>query len=102
MLAKPTPLPVDPTPIGRVRVNPGYFFLYDVNGNPTTGYDATTRERKKTAGFSGTVGKRISKLANGKPVVWEGAERDWVLITDPKSAYSGAWLDLNAGEVSLA
>jgi hypothetical protein len=101
MLPKPaTPQP-DPTPIGKVRVNSGYFFLYDVNGNPTTGYDATTRERKKTSGFSGTIGKRISRMANGKPVVWEDAERDWVLITDPKSAYSGAWLDLNAGEVSL-
>jgi hypothetical protein len=101
LLAKPaTPQP-DPTPIGKVRVNSGYFFLYDVNGNPTTGYDATTRERKKTSGFSGTIGKRISRMADGKPVVWQGAERDWVLITDPKSAYSGAWLDLNAGEVSL-
>jgi hypothetical protein len=102
LLPKPTPLPPDPTPIGKVRVNPGYFFLYDVNGNPTSGYDATTRVRKNTeGGFSGTVGKRINQLANGKPVVWKGEERDWVLITDPKSAYSGAWVDLNAGGVSL-
>jgi hypothetical protein len=101
LLPKPAVPAPDPTPIGRVRVNPGYYFLYDVNGNPTTGYDATTRERKRTSGFSGTVGKRINKLANGKPVLWGGSPRDWVLITDPKSAYSGAWLDLNAGEVSL-
>ena len=101
LLPKPAVPAPDPTPIGRVRVNAGYYFLYDVNGNPTTGYAASTRERKRTSGFSGTVGKRISRLANGKPVVWEGSERDWVLITDPKSAYSGAWLDLNAGEVSL-
>jgi hypothetical protein len=97
--AKPAP---DPTPIAKVRVNPGAFFLYDVNGNPTTGYDASTWVEKETAGgFSGTVGKRINRLANGKPVVWKGSARDWVLITDPDSAYSGAWLDLNAGEVSL-
>jgi hypothetical protein len=97
--AKPAP---DPTPIARVRVIPGPFHLYDVNGNPTTGYGATTRVDKDTEkGFSGTVGKRINKLANGQPVVWQGAERDWVLITDPKSAYSGAWVDVNAGGVTL-
>jgi hypothetical protein len=101
MLPKPVQPAPDPTPIGKVRVIPGPFHLYDVNGNPTGGYDATTRVRKTTKGFSATVGRRINKLANGKPVVWEGTERDWLHITDPKSAYSGAWVDLNAGGVTL-
>jgi hypothetical protein len=100
MLPKPAAPVPDPTPIGKVRVIPGYFHLYDVNGSPTTGYAATTRERKRTKGFSATVGRRIDTF-KGKPLVWEGSERDFVHITDPKSAYSGAWLDLNAGGVSL-
>lgn len=94
LLARPSPTPPDPTPIGKVRVIPGPFHLYDVNGNPTTGYDATTRVRKVTKGFSATVGRQIDWT-------WKGEARRWLHITDPKSAFSGAWVDLNAGGVSL-
>lgn len=97
LLPKPAVPVHDPTPIGTVRVKAGVsFFIYDVNGNPTAGYDATTRSEPKTTqkGFSATVGREITWR-------WKDEDRRWVHITDPKSAYEGAWVDLNAGGISL-
>lgn len=76
--------PAVPVPTGWVRVT-GAFWKYAVRGNPTSGYDASTREQKTTKGFSANVGKVIDAF-------WGGRDRQWAKVIT--GAYSESWVDL--------
>lgn len=93
VFTSPVPFLVPPpvvAPTGWIHVT-GSFFLYTVRGNPTIGYDATTRsEPKTTKGFSASVGKVIG---DDPSVVWGGRDRVWAQVLAP-SAYAGSWVDL--------
>lgn len=91
-----SPVPIIRSPVavtnGWVRVN-GAWWMYDVNGNPATGYDSTTRTAKVTKGFSASIGRIIEETADGKPIKWGGRARVWGEILPP-SAYKDTWVDL--------
>jgi hypothetical protein len=78
-------LPVVTGPEGWTRVT-GAFWQYTVRGNPTFGYNATTREQKITQGFSANVDKIIEAY-------WGARDRKWGRLMAP-SAYAGTWVDL--------
>lgn len=92
MFTTPVPYLVVPRPaassIGWVRVE-GAFWPYAVRGNPTIGYDRTTRPpiSKVTEGFSASIGLIV-------PAHWKGRDRSFGKIVDLKSAYNGIWVDL--------
>jgi hypothetical protein len=86
-----TPVPIlAPPPVvvptGWVRVT-GAWWPYTVRGNPTIGYDATTRplESKVTKGFSANVGKVIEAY-------WGGRDRVFAKLLT--GIYAESWVDL--------